>query len=178
MSEEIPTLSIYLAEYEQLKQEQIHRISVRDNLIYVMLTVFGAVISYSLSDVEHSKALLILPWVALVLGWTYLLNDKKVSEIRQYIKKELVNNINEILPEKAINILSWENYHENRQLRGLKKIFQLFIDLIIFCFSGIASLSLYLLKVPSLSTVTTTIVILGGVVMLILAVWFIFFNEI
>lgn len=177
MSEKNPVLSIYLAEYEQLKLEQTHRIGVRDNLIYVMLTVFGTIVSYSLSAPEHYHALLILPWAALVLGWTYLLNDKKVSEIRNYLINNLTPNIRNSIDHKNDSILYWEKFSVEHQLRGLKKIFQLIINLIIFCLSGLSGLALYALKNPLLNNTTLAIIILGAFIMIILAIWFIFFAD-
>mgnify|MGYP000203381263 CR=1 FL=1 len=177
MSEKELALSVHLAEYEQLKLEQTHRIGVRDNLIYVMLTVFGTIVSYSLTAPEHYHALLILPWAALVLGWTYLLNDKKVSEIRDYIRTILIEKINKNINSNTSEILRWEHFSAENNFRGLKKYFQLIINLIIFCFSGMTGLVLYLTKVSVLNNTMITIMLLGATAMLTLALWFIFYSD-
>lgn len=177
MTDENLTLSMHLAEYEQLKLEQTHRLNVRDNLIYVMLTVFGAVISYSLSDSQHYHSLLVLPWAALVLGWTYLLNDQKISEIRRYIKTTFIPNINKSCPEKKSDVFCWEKFSSESKYRRLKKYFQLFVNLTVFCFSGIAGIIIYIAKTDSLNTLALTVVTLGAVVMAILALWFLVYSE-
>ena len=177
MPDENLTLSMHLAEYEQLKLEQTHRLNVRDNLIYVMLTVFGAIISYSLSDSQHHHSLLILPWAALILGWTYLLNDQKVSEIRKYLNTVFISNIKKTCPEKKTDVFGWENFYSESKYRRLKKIFQLFVNLTVFCFSGIAGLAIYIIKVDLLSKAAITLLMLGAVVMIILALWFIIYSE-
>ena len=177
MSDGNSTLSMHLAEYEQLKLEQTHRLSVRDNLIYVMLTVFGAIISYSLSDPQHHHSLLILPWAALILGWTYLLNDQKVSEIRRYLNTVFISNIKKTCPEKKSDVFGWEAFYGESKYRRLKKFFQLFVNLTVFCFSGIAGLAIYIIKVDLLSKAAMPLLMLGSVVMIILALWFIVYSE-
>lgn len=79
--------TVHLQEYEKLKDEQTARIGFRDNLIYVALGVFGGLASFALTDASHMYALLIVPWVCAVLGWTYLVNDEKISAIGAYIRK-------------------------------------------------------------------------------------------
>lgn len=170
-------LSIYLAEYDKLKQEQIQRISVRDNLIYVMLTVFGAIFAYALSNSNHLHALLVVPWVSLSLGWVYLSNDKKVSDIKIYIRDILSEKIKNVDINKHPASFEWENQSNKEPTRKIKKYFQLFIDLTIFCFSGIVSLSLYIMKTALISNTPFIIIILGYFSMLLLASWFIVYSE-
>ena len=54
MSNKDSTLEVLLAEYNCLKSEQAQRIGFRDNLLYVTLGVFGAVVSFAVSDPSHS----------------------------------------------------------------------------------------------------------------------------
>jgi hypothetical protein len=73
---------IYLAEYKQLKDEQRARIGVRDNLIYATFTALAAVAVFAFGGVSpRYPALLLLPPACIVLGWTYLSNDRKVSDM-------------------------------------------------------------------------------------------------
>ena len=89
-------LDVYLQEYSKLKDEQAQRIGFRDNLLYVTLAVFGTVLAFALGDKANLYALLVLPWVSLVLGWTYLVNDQKISAIGQYIRYTLVEKVSEL----------------------------------------------------------------------------------
>ena len=78
---EDPMLKVWLMEYDKLKVEQIQRIGFRDNLLYTTLGIFGAVVSFAMSNPANTYALLVVPWVCLVLGWTYVVNDEKISAI-------------------------------------------------------------------------------------------------
>jgi hypothetical protein len=59
MSDKDAALEILLAEYNCLKAEQTQRIGFRDNLLYVTLGVFGAVVSFAVSDPSHYYAFLV-----------------------------------------------------------------------------------------------------------------------
>jgi hypothetical protein len=128
------------------------------------LTLFGGVLAYtfskdhSLSKEEVYLLLLILPWVSLIMGWTYLVNDEKISAIGQYVRNNLSKKLapylgidiskleNPETPEaKAIlseieSIFGWEIVHRNDERREYRKIEQLIIDEITFVLSGIGAL--------------------------------------
>ncbi len=144
-------LEVYLQEYGKLKDEQSARIGFRDNLLYVTLGVFGGVISFALSNQTTSPdaiyALLVLPWVCLILGWTYLVNDEKISALGKYIRDELAGKISLQMGhtenEKFIfgwEIFGWEIEHRSDKHRKRRKIEQLFINEIAFVFSGMVGL--------------------------------------
>lgn len=78
-------LEVYLNEYQKLKDEQIARIGFRDNLIYATLVAIGGLLSYALADAANARALLILPLATFTLGWTFLINDAKISAIGRYL---------------------------------------------------------------------------------------------
>lgn len=119
---EDPVLNIWLAEYEKLKLEQSKRIGFRDNLLYVTLGVYGGVASFAASNPANYYAFLILPWTCLILGWTYLVNDEKVSAIGRYIRLTLVKNIKEKTGEVAPDSLfGWETAHRNDRRRTASK---------------------------------------------------------
>jgi hypothetical protein len=84
MIDSLNLLEIYLQEYQTLKAEQTARIGFRDNLLYVTIAVFGGILSFTLAN-KNYYALLIVPWVCLILGWTYLVNDEKISAISLWI---------------------------------------------------------------------------------------------
>src|SRR5215217_3250792 len=77
---------VYLIEYQKLKDEQIARIGFRDNLIYATLVAIGAILSFAITNPANYQALLILPLATFVLGWIYLSNDRKISDIGRYIR--------------------------------------------------------------------------------------------
>ncbi len=79
---------LLLAEYQSVKDEQKARIGFRDNLLYVTLAVVAAVIAAA-AQARQTSMLLALPPVCVVLGWTYLVNDEKISAIGRYVRGEL-----------------------------------------------------------------------------------------
>ncbi len=141
-------LEVYLQEYEKLKDEQTQRIGFRDNLLYVTLGVFGTVITFAVSNKANYYALLVIPWVCLILGWTYLVNDEKITALGRYIRLTLVEKIKQQTGNTDTeSIFGWEIAHRNDQRRKRRKIEQLIIDEITFVFSGIAGLVAFWLLV-------------------------------
>lgn len=165
---EDPVLNIWLAEYEKLKLEQSKRIGFRDNLLYVTLGVYGGVASFAASNPANYYAFLILPWTCLILGWTYLVNDEKVSAIGRYIRLTLVKNIKEKTGEVAPDSLfGWETAHRNDRRRSRRKIEQLMIDEITFVASGMVALMAFWELVPNTSLI---VYILSGIEFFLLLV--------
>jgi hypothetical protein len=141
-------LDVYLQEYEKLKDEQTQRIGFRDNLLYVTLGVFGTVVTFAVSNKANYYALLVIPWVCLILGWTYLVNDEKITALGRYIRLTLVEKIKQQTGNTDTeSIFGWEIAHRNDQRRKRRKIEQLIIDEITFVFSGIAGLVAFWLLV-------------------------------
>ncbi|MEM9217356.1 MAG: hypothetical protein AAGD25_23840 [Cyanobacteria bacterium P01_F01_bin.150] len=135
------TLNILLAEYSSLKAEQAQRIGFRDNLLYVTLGVLGGIVSFAVSKPAHSYALLVIPWVCLILGWTYVVNDEKISAIGRYIRYKLVNKIQAHTGYSDLEtLLGWEIAHRDDKHRKRRKFYQLIVDEITFVLSGIIAL--------------------------------------
>lgn len=136
-------IELIFKEYEKVKAEQIARIGFRDNLLYVTLTLFGGIVA-AYSSLENHAVLLILPWVSLIMGWTYLINDEKISALGRYVRKTLTDQIAKELniedtTEKE-QIFGWEIAHRSDARRKSRKILQLIIDEITFVVSGIGAL--------------------------------------
>jgi hypothetical protein len=142
----------YFNEYDKLKSEQIARIGFRDNLLYVTLGLFGGIASYALTDATHYTALLVVPWVCFILGWTYLVNDQKISAIGQYIRLELSTKLEILIQATPESLLGWETGHRSDSHRKSRKITQLAVDLITFCLTGIISLILFAILKTELMT--------------------------
>jgi len=116
-----------LAEYEQLKTEQIARIGFRDNLIYVTLVAIAGTLTVTHAARSHGY-LLLVPAAAFVLGWTYLANDHMISAIGRYVRDH-----------PALPML-WETAHASDGRRRSRKAIQLAVDLTVFCGSALAAL--------------------------------------
>lgn len=144
-------LSVYLAEYEKLKDEQIVRIGFRDNLIYATLIAIGSILSFTFSDPLHYQALLVLPLATVVLGWTYLNNDQKISTISRYVRVVLAARLRAITKESQARLFEWEHVYKTDQRRGQRKMLQLIINESLFVGSGIIALVSFMKTAPLLS---------------------------
>ena len=159
-------LKVWLMEYDKLKVEQIQRIGFRDNLLYTTLGIFGAVVSFAMSNPANTYALLVVPWVCLVLGWTYVMNDEKISAIGRYIRFILVEKVKDKLAYPEVeSLFGWEIAHRSDPRRGRRKIQQLVIDELTFVVSGAIALVSFWVPVPGAAW---GIQLLGGVELILL----------
>lgn len=166
-------VDVLLLEYEQLKKEQNSRIRVRDNLIYASLIAAAAVVSAVLNS-HDLRSLLLLPPVALILGWTYLINDQKISAAGHYIRCELSPSVAFCVNE--VSVFGWEDAHRGDRRRLSRKLMQLFVDLLAFCALPTTALMVYAANFPAMS-VFMVIAIVECVVLLTLAGQFLVYAE-
>ncbi|HWS35711.1 MAG TPA: hypothetical protein VN408_23595 [Actinoplanes sp.] len=131
---------LYRVEYERLKEEQKTRISVRDNLIYANLASTAAVITAAVAAKGHASLLLLLPPATVVLGWTYLVNDEKVSAIGRYVRDRLGPALN---PGGAPGVFGWEVEHRSDPRRRSRKLLQVAVDLLTFAVPAFSAIVFY-----------------------------------
>lgn len=149
MSDKDQILEIFFKEYDKLKSEQAQRIGFRDNLLYVTLGLFATIISFAVSNSTNYYALLVVPWVCLILGWTYVVNDEKISAIGRYIRYKLVDKVREHTGYTDLETLfGWEIAHRDDKNRQRRKIQQLIVDEITFAASGVIALAAFWFLVP------------------------------
>jgi hypothetical protein len=168
MDKQQQILEIYFKEYDKLKSEQAQRIGFRDNLLYVTLGLFGIILPFAVSNAANYYALLVIPWVCLILGWTYLVNDEKITAIGRYIRYTLTEKVKEQTGHTDIeSIFGWETAHRSDNRRKRRKIEQLIIDEITFVLSGmVALISFWLL----ISNAPLAVNILGVIEILLLLI--------
>jgi len=170
-SQENPKLlETYLKEYDSLKEEQRHRIGFRDNMLYVTLGAVGAVCAFALADPAHYFALLVVPWICVVLGWTYLVNDQKVSAIGEYIRVTIEPRIKEETKASVERVFGWEEAHRADPWRYKRKALQLVVDELAFVASGLVILATFVAWSPSLSPMTIVFVSVEAFVLIALGV--------
>jgi hypothetical protein len=138
---------VLLMEYERLKDEQKTRIGFRDSLIYATLASLAGVIAATLNDRGHAALLLLLPPVCVVLGWTYLVNDEKVSAIGRYLRADLAHALGELAPDGA-TIFGWETAHRRDARRRSRKLLQLGVDVATFCLPGLTAVVIFWVNGP------------------------------
>jgi hypothetical protein len=132
-----------LAEYQQIKSEQVARINTRDNLIYVTLVAIAGTLTISHSAASRGY-LLLVPAVACVLGWTYLANDHMITAIGRYVREH-----------PALSAMRWETDHPADKRRASRKLIQLAVDLTVFCGSAAVALAAFWLS-PAPQPLTLT----------------------
>jgi hypothetical protein len=135
-------ISVHLEEYKTLKVEQLKRIAVRDHVIYLTIAAVGLLVS-AIDKLPNGVVLLVIPWVSVLLGWTYLMNDQKVSAIGQYIRHDLDNRMKSLLSASE-DLFGWETGHRSDEQRQLRKYTQLIIDLLAFVLPGMIASGAFL----------------------------------
>jgi hypothetical protein len=138
-------LSVHLAEYEQLKAEQVKRIGFRDQMINVHLALVGASMGWALTHNEPIVFLLV-PWICVILGWTYLVNDDRISAIARYLRKTLRHQLREESEGATNTMIVWEDEHRQDSHRIERKTIQFCVDVITFICSGFVGLAVFVFK--------------------------------
>ncbi|MEU9191186.1 hypothetical protein AB0D14_43215 [Streptomyces sp. NPDC048484] len=150
--EGVSVSQLLLIEYAQVKDEQKARIGFRDNLLYATLAAMAAVIAAALQGPARVALLLLLPPVCLILGWTYLVNDQKISAIGRYVSTELTPRLAAVTPFRqgefgpgafGSGVFGWEVAHRSDRRRRSRKWLQLFVDLLTFCGASLAALTVF-----------------------------------
>ena len=154
-------LSILLAEYGALKDEQQKRIDRRDHLVYGTLTAVAATLA---AAAKLPEALLLLPAVTLILGWTHLVTDVKVSAAGQYLRTDLSVRLGALA---GAPVLSWETAHRGDARRRQRKHLQLAVDLATFPAPALVSLGAYLTLTgpPVLGVIAAVLLALAAAVL-------------
>lgn len=152
---------VYMEEYSKLKDEQRSRIGFRDNLKYVTLVSIGAILSYATGDPKNYYAFFILPISNFILGWTWLLNDEKITSIGKYIQNNLTSCIIELLKSNDSTIFAWEHFHKKEEKRMGRKILQLLANELLYCISGLLSVFLFFHYSNTTLFIVSKVLILG-----------------
>lgn len=142
---------LLLAEYQVVKDEQKARIGFRDNLLYVTLAAVAALVAAT-AQTERASMLLALGPVCVVLGWTYLVNDEKISAIGAYVRGDLGPRLAELAATDegadsaapaAPSAFGWETAHRGDARRRSRKVIQCLVDLVAFCVVPLAGLVVF-----------------------------------
>ncbi|WP_151476393.1 hypothetical protein [Streptomyces albicerus] len=126
-TEDVTESRLLLAEYDRIKEEQRTRIGFRDNLLYFTLAASTAVLAVTVQS-RQAQLLLAVPVICLVLGWTYLVNDQKISAVGCYIRDQLGPRLAELSGAHGA-VFGWEIYHRDDASRTTRKRLQTAVDL-------------------------------------------------
>jgi hypothetical protein len=130
-------MALIAMEYKQLKDEQTARIIARDGMIALTL---GSLVLVASRVGNFPLVLLILPVGLLIMGWTYLANDHKVTQIARYVGTDLAPRVQAQFP--GWNPFAWESAHLQVRGRRRHKSVQAVVDLVMFAGSSAGSLAL------------------------------------
>jgi hypothetical protein len=142
-------LDLHRTEYAELKDEQRTRMTTRDNLGYATWGAIGLVLAAGrVTGPDASPVLwLALPFVVLVLGWTRLQNDIKISRIGEYIRHDLAPRVSSMVGEPAFG---WESAHNGPGTRRqLRMLCQLVVDLALYAAAPAGALVAYWTTAPA-----------------------------
>lgn len=131
-------LEVLLAEYKAIKDEQRSRIDRREHLVYGTLTALAAAV---VAASKLPSALLLLPVITIVLGWTHLTSDHMISAAGRYLREDLGVRLSALTGQSA---LDWEHHHAGDTRRRQRKHLQLAVDLLTFPIPALVSLGVYL----------------------------------
>lgn len=130
-------LKLILAEYDQIKSEQHSRIQARDGLVYTTMAAMAAVVAGTIQQ-HNTAVLLLLPPVALVLGWKYLANDEKISVAGEYVRDRMAPRLSELTG--IASVFGWESAHRGGVHHPVRRHVQRLVDLMTFCALPVAAL--------------------------------------
>jgi hypothetical protein len=127
-----------MLEYQQLKEEQRLRIGIRDHLIYATLGVLAMAVG-GVVQLDSPKLLLLTPPACMALGWTYLVNDDRITALGRHVQTVIGPQLAQLL-DAGIPVFGWEAAHRNDHWQRTRKRCQLAVDLLIFCTPALAAL--------------------------------------
>ena len=138
--------AVLVLEYEQLKKEQTTRIGHRDGLVYTTLAAVAAATAAAVSA-RNLALLLLLPPVSVLLGWTHLDNDIKVSAMGRYVRESLAGRLTE-LSGASEPVFGWEIALRANRRRRAHKWMQLLVNLVMVTLIPFAALMVFWVQQP------------------------------
>ena len=163
----------YLNEFRMLKSEQIQRIGLRDNIVYVGLVASATVFAFVFSGRVDPLSLLALPLATFVLGWIHTNNDAKSSSIGGYIRCTLRKRVAELTGGDPRSVFGWEIEVRSGKQRPWRKLTDSISNIIAFVLPGALALAIYWLRYHqgALAGIPLTATIFEIVLLLVLLVW-------
>lgn len=183
MTDRESALSLIIAEYQALKEEQSARITLRETALYFNVGIFLSFVAviYSVNDGSHLSYFVLSSYVSSIMFWVYFNNDYYVNTIRLYIEADLFDIAKSIytaptadgdnsISSDEMQPFSWERSHRRAPKSWLHtpaKIFALFLSFSAPAIAGIgASTSmlhgdLWLKAIWFTAAIITILIVLG-----------------
>jgi hypothetical protein len=100
------------------------------------------------------------------MGWTYLVNDQKVTAIGRYLRTELAPRLSALI---GADVLRWETAHRSDNRRRQRKGIQLAVDLTVFILPATTAIAWYWASTPTNPALITASVVEAAAVLV--AAW-------
>ena len=135
------------------------------------LGLIGLILSFSLKDQSNYYGLFVIPWITLTLGWTYVVNDEKISSIGRYFRTDLANQISsELNGRTPEELFGWESFGRSDAHRIRRKKEQLIINELTFVISGMGGLVGFFWLVPCVNVLLAFLSMIAMLLLIALSV--------
>lgn len=123
-------------DFSELKSEQIERIKQRDSFVNLSIVSVGVMVSATFSgDTIRYPILLAVPWVSIAFGWSFILNDVKISRLALYFSQVSSGSRDEE---------DWENWRARQRSTWLENpVIGAFVQFLTFFCPGVAAIIVY-----------------------------------
>ncbi len=102
-------VELIIAEYESLRYEILKLIELQSQLISLAVVALGTVLSFGL-QAGNSSLVFVYPFLALILGISWLNHSHAISRCAAYLSQELE-------PRCGTGVLGWEQFVRRNPLR-------------------------------------------------------------
>ena len=170
-------LFFVMLEYAKLKEEQLKRIELRDRMVDLNLAAVGVIGAWAFTHQQPPYSLLLIPWVCVVMGWSYLFNDDKVSALGEYFRRDMADRLGKNLGVPPEELFQWEVLHRSVPSRRFQKCLQFFVDQVTFVLSGIAAIVVLVYLAPPESAIMWATVGIEAAFLLMLSFFFWYLGD-
>lgn len=145
-------IDIHLAEFAALREELLAMIKWRDQLVFISLTIAGALFTFAFSSnssppanapVSRQLALYLIAPLSSAIGGIYLVNTLRIRRIGSYIRNVIRPRVNALLASTSAvdmapqyEVLSWEVSSDRITAKWSRRILEWIILVTSFVFTG------------------------------------------
>lgn len=102
-------VELIIAEYESLRYEILKLIEMQSQLVSLAVVALGTILSFGL-EARNSSLVFVYPFLALILGISWLNHSHAISRCAAYLSQELE-------PRCGTGVLGWEQFVRRNPLR-------------------------------------------------------------
>jgi len=144
----------HLTEYTALRQELLEMIKWRDRLVFLSLSICGALMSFSFSSVSEAQpdvtprrlALYLVAPLASAIGGLWFVNAWRIHRIGAYMRDVLAVRVNSLLTmetdlasQAAVEVFSWESSAQRLQHKWSRRLVEWLVLVVSFVVTGVVA---------------------------------------